>query len=147
MEPPTPWRTQGDWLNVTGLVAPPSRARLTRATAADPGHPDHCTNIHRRAQSSRAPKNHSQFICSRRRPLVDGCLGAGEGFILLISRSARFSRLKFLIARATEAPISSQHDAPWLTTHVGKHPSGRPPGRTKHAHVSRQAGRAPQNRR
>lgn len=47
---------------------------------------------------------------------MEGCLGAGEGFILLISRSARFSRLKFLTARATAAPISSQHDALSYTT-------------------------------
>lgn len=42
---------------------------------------------------------------------MEGCLGAGDGFILLISRSARFSRLKFLNTRANEAPIASQHDA------------------------------------
>lgn len=51
---------------------------------------------------------------------MDGCRGAGEGFILLISRSARFSRLKFLIARTTAAPMSSQHDVLRFTPHVGK---------------------------
>lgn len=49
---------------------------------------------------------------------MEGCLGAGEGFILLISRSARLSRLTFLIARDTEAPISSQHDVLCFTLHV-----------------------------
>lgn len=59
---------------------------------------------------------------------MEGCLGAGEGFILLISRSARLSRLKFLIARDTEAPISSQHDVLCFTPHVGKHRRRRPLG-------------------
>lgn len=83
----------------------------------------------------RAPLHHLQSICSRRRLLVDGCLGAGASFILLISRSARFSRLKFLIARVTEAPISSEHDSLRGTTHVGNHRRRGPPEPTEHAHV------------
>lgn len=149
-EPPPPWRAPGDGLNVTGLAAPPSRARLTRATAAGPARPERRTRVRRRHRDPRAarpaPSHRSPLICSRRRPSVEGCLGAGEGFILLISRSARFSRLKFLIARVTEAPIASHHDALRLPTHVGKRLSGRPPGRATHAHVWGRAGRAPENR-
>lgn len=66
---------------------------------------------------------------------MEGCLGAGEGFNLLISRSARFSRLKFRTARVTAAPISSQHNALKFKTHVVEHRHRRPPGRTEHAHV------------
>lgn len=49
--------------------------------------------------------HHSRFICSCRRFLVVGCRGADKGFLLLISRSARFSRLKFLSERVIQAPI------------------------------------------
>ena len=56
------------------------------------------------------------LICSCRRFLVEGCLGVGEGFILLISYSAWFSRLKFLMVQAPAGPISSQHDALSYTT-------------------------------
>lgn len=107
-----------------------------QVTAANPGHPRHWTKIHGRgtpkpaprprARSPNAPLHHLRLICSRSRLLVEGCLGAGEGFILLISRSARFSRLKFLIARDTAAPISSQHDALWVHTTRGKSPAPAP---------------------
>lgn len=47
-------------------------------------------------------RRHSRLSCLSR-----GRVGAMDGFALLISRSARFSTLKFLMARVTRAPISA----------------------------------------
>lgn len=133
-----------DRLPVTGLAAAPPRARRPqprRPTAATPArHPRPPARPRpppARGAASRphAPRHHLPLICSRRRRLVEGCLGAAEGFTLPISRAARFSRLKFLIARTTAAPISLQHDALRFTRHVGN------PARATSGHIEHAQGR------